>query len=101
MVRRLIVTAAFAALAACSPPAQQSAEQTHEEQAATAAAACNGLQPNVGAPAQVQAEVAAAADLPLAGGPLTPGIYDLTAASAAPNGDRYAALEVTEGANGV
>ncbi len=104
-MRRLLATAALAALlAACTPPAEQSeAPDTPGPQVQ----ACNTITPDNARMVRVeeaQAVAAAASDLP--GGPITPGLYDLTRAvrigeATGWQDTRAVALEVSEAPSSV
>lgn len=110
MRRRLILLAASTMLLACSPPANDTAK-TEPAPAPTpppVQAACNALTPDMTKPVRLtdQAVAAAALQPELPGGPITPGVYDLTAGNVldgAPGWteDHFVALEVTESAEGV
>src|SRR5215475_10396792 len=81
-VRRLLLLTALA-LAACSPPASQTTTSaTSVETTATttlAQTACNTLAPDITKTVRLTRAPVAVAALPdLAGGPIEPGIYDLT-----------------------
>lgn len=105
-MRKFLLTVATAALlAACSPPAQQEAEAPTEPRPQVQA--CNTITPDVARMIRIEeapAVAAVASDLP--GGPIAPGIYDMTRAvrvgqATGWQGERAVALEVTEGAGGV
>jgi len=106
-MRQLLISAALAALlVACTPPAQRDAEAPSSDPAPQVQA-CNAVTPDSQRMVRIeeaQAVAAAASDLP--GGPITPGVYDLTRAvrigqATGWQGVRSVALEVTEGAEGV
>jgi hypothetical protein len=105
-MRRLLFSAALAALLiACTPPAQQDAEAP--DTPGPQAQACNTITPDNARMVRVEEALAVAAvasDLP--GGPITPGIYDLTRAVRVGQATgwqdaRAVALEVSEQAGGV
>lgn len=100
-MRKFLVSAAVAAmLAACSPPAQNQAEAPQPDRPTVQA--CNAVEPNAARQVAIeegQAVAAAASDLP--GGPIAPGVYDLTRASRIGgatgwDGTRAVALDVAE-----
>jgi hypothetical protein len=104
-MRKLPLTAAIAALmAACSPPPT---ETSAPDAPAPQVQACNTITPDMARMVRVEetpAVAAAASDLP--GGPISPGLYDLTRAvrigqATGWQGARAVALDVTESADGV
>lgn len=107
MRTRLLLAAAALALAACNPPAQQAqAPSPPADQLPPGVEACNDVAPNMSRLVSVGEPMAAAAAASLRGGPIAPGLYDLTAAirigQATGWADpRAAALEVSESADGV
>lgn len=105
-MRRLLLTAALAAvLAACSPPAQREAEAP--DAPSPQVQACNTITPDNARMVRVEeapAIASAASDLP--GGPITPGVYDLTRAvrigqATGWQDTRAVALEVSEAPSSV
>jgi hypothetical protein len=108
-MRRLMLLAATTAMIACSPP-QQRTEPAPPPPAQTPveAAACNTVTPDPARAVTLSDEAVAVASLPpeLPGGPIAPGVYDLTSGNriggaAGWQGARPTALEVTEGDAGV
>lgn len=104
-MRKLLLITAALALAACQPAPTTAPEP--EAEAPPAVTACNTLSPDLMKLVAVQDEaVAALPAASLAGGPITPGTYDLTRAiriggATGWNGERAAVLEVTESDAGV
>lgn len=101
---RLILFAAAAALAACTPPSQTTSVETTEP-TTTVQTACNTLTPDPTKRVQLTQDNAAAALADLAGGPITPGAYDLANGSVGAGASawpmpRAVALDVAETANG-
>ena len=105
MRRLLFSTALVALIAACTPPTQQEAEAPSDP--APQVQACNTITPDNTRMIRVEdATAVASAASTLPGGPITPGVYDLTRAVRVdqPTGwqnGRAVALEVTETADGV
>jgi len=104
-----MLLAATAALIACSPPQQRTEPAPAPlPEAPPAQTACNTTAPNPAQAVTLSDEAVAVASLPpeLPGGPITPGVYDLTSGNriggaAGWQGARATALEVTEGGAGV
>lgn len=105
-MRRLLFSTALAAvLMACTPPSQQTTDAP--DTPAPQVQACNTITPDNARMVRIeeaQAVAAAAADLP--GGPITPGLYDLTRAvrigqATGWQDARAVALEVSESGGGV
>ena len=98
-MRALFVTTALAALAACAPPASQA---THTSATSTRrAAVCNRVSPDLTKLVLLGERPLALAHAELLGGPLAPGVYDLSGgyvSGGAPSWrvTRAAALEVVE-----
>ncbi|MGE0741231.1 MAG: hypothetical protein AB7O98_07800 [Hyphomonadaceae bacterium] len=107
-MRTLLMSAAMAlALAACQPPAPTSTQnETPPPNEPPAIEACNTVAPDATRLVSVtDAPVGVAASTDLRGGPITPGLYDLTSAQrvgAATGwaGERAVALDVAEEASG-
>lgn len=100
-MRSFIIAAALAA--SCSPRPQE-AEPTRPERPVVEA--CSGVSPNAAQQVAVETVAAIAAAADLRGGPIAPGVYDLTSAHrvGAATGwrsTRAVALEVSEAAEGV
>lgn len=105
-MRRLVLLAAVSTLVACSPPPREA--EAPSPAPTPAQFVCNDLAPDLAHPVTLGAEAVAVAALPpeLPGGPITPGIYDLTGGAlldAAPawQSPRAVALSVSESASGV
>lgn len=104
MRRRTILLAACAVLSACSPPASEQKSETPPAPAPEPIEiACNTLAPDMTKPVRLSDQAVAAAALApeLPGGPITPGVYDLTAGNVTDGApvwteDRFVALEVAE-----
>jgi len=108
-MRRFMLLAATAALVACTPPQQRNEPAPAPlPEPPPAATACNAIAPNPAQAVTLSDEAVAVASLPpeLPGGPISPGVYDLTSGNriggaAGWQGARATALEVTEGGAGV
>ncbi|WP_395645835.1 hypothetical protein [Terricaulis sp.] len=107
-MRRLLLLAAVA-LAACQPPADKNAPPPATTSTPTSVvAACNDVAPDATKQVQLQTQPLAAAALAegLDGGPVSPGVYDLTAGNVADGAPMWAspravALAVTESGGAV
>lgn len=105
-MRRLLLLTAATTLMACSQPQQPQTTQAAPQ--TPIVRACNALEPDMSRALAPEEEGVAAAALPpeLPGGPITPGIYDLTGgvrvdgAPAWPDA-RAVSIEVAESADGV